>query len=66
MIWFERGGDGDRTVLLLHGQGATAAVWRLVQQALQERGTLRWLSADLGGHGGSDWQSLYSLSLIHI
>ena len=64
MIWFERGGDGDRTVLLLHGQGATAAVWRLVQQALQERGTLRWLSADLGGHGGSDWQSLYSVGQL--
>jgi pimeloyl-ACP methyl ester carboxylesterase len=64
MIWFERGGDGDRTVLLLHGQGATAAVWRLVQQALQERGTLRWLSADLGGHGGSGWRPLYSVGQL--
>jgi hypothetical protein len=51
MIWYESGGVGDRTALLLHGLGATAAVWDSVRQALQERGTIRWLAADLGDHG---------------
>jgi pimeloyl-ACP methyl ester carboxylesterase len=64
MIWYERGGDGDRTVLLLHGLGATAGVWNSVTQALQERGGMRWLAADLGGHGGSDWQSFYSVGQL--
>jgi pimeloyl-ACP methyl ester carboxylesterase len=61
MIWYESGGAGSRAILLLHGLGATGAVWKPVQRALQERGTLRWLAADLGGHGGSDWQKSYSV-----
>ena len=64
MIWYESGGEGNRTILLLHGLGATAAVWKSVQQALQERGTLRWLAVDLGGHGGSDWHSSYSVGQL--
>jgi pimeloyl-ACP methyl ester carboxylesterase len=32
-----------------------------VRRALQERGITRWLAADLGGHGGSDWQKSYSV-----
>jgi len=64
MIWYESGGGGGRTVLLLHGLGATAAVWKSVGRALQERGTTRWLSVDLGGHGGSDWQASYSVGQL--
>jgi pimeloyl-ACP methyl ester carboxylesterase len=64
MIWYESGGEGSRTILLLHGLGATAAVWRPVEEALQERATARWLAADLGGHGGSDWQSFYSVGQL--
>ena len=64
MIWYESGGGGARTALLLHGLGATAAVWKAVGRALQERGTLRWLAADLGGHGGSDGQSFYSVGQL--
>ena len=64
MIWYESGGGGGRTVLLLHGLGATAAVWKSVGRALQERGTMRWLAADLGGHGASDWQSSYSVGQL--
>ena len=61
MIWYESGGEGSRGALLLHGLGATAAVWSSVRRALQERGTVRWVAADLGGHGGSDWRSVYSV-----
>ena len=64
MIWYQSGGDGSRTVLLLHGLGATAAVWKSVTRALTDRGGVRWLSADLGGHGGSDWQSSYSVGQL--
>jgi len=63
MIWYESGGDGRRTVLLLHGLGATGAVWKSVTRALAERAT-RWLAVDLGGHGGSDWQSSYSVGQL--
>lgn len=64
MIWQESGGSGDCTVVLLHGLGATAAVWSGVREVLQERGGMRWVVADLGGHGGSDWQPLYSVGQL--
>jgi len=51
-LWAAGGGSGDDTVLLLHGLGATAAVWHGVAQALQARGQ-RWLAPDLRGHGRS-------------
>jgi len=63
-MWYESGGEGSRTALLLHGLGATAAVWKPVERALQERGSVRWLAADLSGHGGSDWQSSYSVGQL--
>jgi pimeloyl-ACP methyl ester carboxylesterase len=62
--WYESGGYGSRTALLLHGLGATAAVWKPVERALEEKGTLRWLAADLGGHGGSEWQPFYSVGQL--
>lgn len=64
MIWCESGGHGSRTALLLHGLGATAAVWKPLERVLEERGNVRWLAADLGGHGGSDWQSFYSVGQL--
>src|SRR5262249_50080664 len=64
MIWYETGGTGPRTVLLLHGMGATAAVWHGVTQALAERAALRWVAADLGSHGGSAWAPLYSVGQL--
>ena len=64
MIWQESGGSGERTILFLHGLGATAAVWTGVLEALLERGGARWVVADLGGHGGSDWQPFYSVGQL--
>jgi pimeloyl-ACP methyl ester carboxylesterase len=64
VIWHETGGAGRRTVLLLHGVGATAAVWKGVVQGLRERGTFGWIVADLSGHGGSDWCSTYSVGEV--
>jgi pimeloyl-ACP methyl ester carboxylesterase len=64
VIWQESGGSGERTILFLHGLGATAAVWSGVREALRERGGRRWVAADLGGHGGSDWQPFYSVGQL--
>lgn len=43
------GGKGEPAVLLLHGLGATGAVW----DGLCTRLDHRWLAPDLPGHGGS-------------
>ena len=61
MNWHEHGGSGPRTVLLLHGMGATGAVWTGVRRAIDRRMAARWIVADLGGHGGSDWRATYSV-----
>lgn len=66
MLGYQSGGSGDQTVLLLHGLGATAAVWQGVSQALEERGDVRWLAVDLSGHGGSPWQPFYSVGQMAV
>ena len=57
----ESGGIGPRAILLLHGLGATAAVWNGVRQAIEQRALGRWIAPDLGGHGVSPWQSHYTV-----
>jgi pimeloyl-ACP methyl ester carboxylesterase len=64
VIWRESGGSGDRTILFLHGLGATAAVWTGARQALEERGGCRWVMVDLIGHGGSDPEPFYSVGQL--
>lgn len=55
-VHIERGGGHGPTVLLLHGSGATGAVWAPV---LGELDGLRWIVADLPGHGRSGWLPSY-------
>jgi pimeloyl-ACP methyl ester carboxylesterase len=55
-VHIERGGDTGPTVLLLHGAGATGAVWARV---LDELSGLRWITVDLPGHGRSGWLPSY-------
>ena len=64
VIWQESGGNGDCTILFVHGLGATAAVWTGARQALEQRGGTRWVMADLAGHGGSDREPLYSVGQL--
>jgi pimeloyl-ACP methyl ester carboxylesterase len=64
MLWHEKGGSGTPTILLLHGLGATAAVWTGVQHVLQERGVGKWIAPDLAGHGLSDPLPLYSVGSL--
>jgi pimeloyl-ACP methyl ester carboxylesterase len=55
-VHIERGGDSGPTVLLLHGSGATGAVWGPV---LAELDGPRWITVDLPGHGRSGWLPSY-------
>jgi pimeloyl-ACP methyl ester carboxylesterase len=52
-LWVARGGSGAEVVVLLHGLGATAAVWHGLTRVLEARG-LSWIAPDLRGHGRSD------------
>ena len=61
MTWCESGGTGSRAFLLLHGLGATAAVWSGVRRVIEQRALGRWFAPDLGGHGGSAWQRHYTV-----
>jgi pimeloyl-ACP methyl ester carboxylesterase len=60
MTWSESGGTGSRAILLLHGLGATAAVWNGVRRAIERRAIGRWITPDLGGHGASAPQGQYT------
>jgi pimeloyl-ACP methyl ester carboxylesterase len=53
-----------RTVLLLHGLGATAAVWAGLRALLAQRGLTSVIAPDLGGHGRSAWRSHYSVGSL--
>lgn len=59
-VWYERGGSGARTVLLMHGLGATGAVWTGVRRIIEQHKT-QWIVPDLSGHGLSAWQPDYSI-----
>lgn len=64
MRWHERGGTGSTTVLLLHGLGATAAVWNGVREALHAQQIGRWIAPDLSGHGLSSSDTHYSVGQL--
>src|ERR1044072_2355114 len=61
MIHSERGGSGDGAFLLLHGLGATGAVWVDLCARIEAHGLGRWIVVDLRGHGPSDRCDLYSI-----
>ena len=61
MTWCESGGTGARAFLLLHGLGATAAVWSGVRRVIETRAMGRWFAPDLSGHGGSAWERQYTV-----
>lgn len=57
---FDRGGDGDKLIVLLHGLGATRHVWQPMLGA--ERWTGSWLAPDLRGHGASLHGNTYAFA----
>jgi pimeloyl-ACP methyl ester carboxylesterase len=55
---------GRPCFLLLHGLGATGAVWGPVEALLAGRGGARALAPDLAGHGAAPWSRAYSVGSI--
>src|SRR5688572_33477872 len=64
MIWQQRGGRGTTVYLLLHGLGATGAVWNGVCAELDGRDAGSWIVCDLPGHGLSDALEEYSVGAM--
>jgi pimeloyl-ACP methyl ester carboxylesterase len=64
MLWQQRGGRGDPTWLLLHGLGATGAVWDGLCRELDRMGRGQWLVVDLPGHGHSQALADYSVGAM--
>ncbi|MBV9993538.1 MAG: alpha/beta hydrolase [Alphaproteobacteria bacterium] len=56
---FDKGGDGGKLLVLLHGLGANRCVWRAMLSASRWDG--RWMALDLRGHGGSAHAASYAL-----
>jgi pimeloyl-ACP methyl ester carboxylesterase len=55
----ERGGSGAPLLVLLHGLGASAAVWDGLVPIVRERWAGRWLAPDFRGHGRSSHAAPY-------
>jgi len=64
MLWQERGGRGQHTCLLLHGLGATGAVWHGLTREIERSGRAEWTVVDLPGHGGSPPAQQYSIGAM--
>ena len=63
MIWNRTGGRGEGPLLvLLHGLGGTAELWRGVEALLPDSWPGGWLTPDLPGHGRSSRASSYSFA----
>lgn len=50
-----------RAFLLLHGLGATGAVWSGVRRAIEQRAMGQCFVPDLAGHGESPWRTQYTV-----
>jgi pimeloyl-ACP methyl ester carboxylesterase len=61
-IAYSSGGSGDRLLLLLHGMGATGAVWSRLLPALAEWDGA-WAVPDLRGHGRSVAEPPYGIGM---
>lgn len=52
-LFAQRGGTGDRLLVLLHGMGANAEVWQPMLASVDRHWDGRWIAPDLRGHGRS-------------
>ncbi len=60
LLFAERGGAGDRLLVLLHGLGATATAWHPLEKILDREWDGRWIAPDFRGHGRSIKQGPYT------
>ena len=64
-LFAQDGGRGGPDLLvLLHGLGATGAVWQQFLTSADQHWAGRWLAIDLPGHGASPSQASYTISAI--
>lgn len=61
-LFSERGGEGGRLLVLLHGLGATAAVWHPFEKILEREWQGRWIAPDFRGHGRSVKEGPYDFA----
>jgi pimeloyl-ACP methyl ester carboxylesterase len=60
-LYAEEGGSGADLLVLLHGLGATGAVWAPLLEIIGPRWRGRWFAPDLPGHGRSPRALRYSV-----
>lgn len=60
-MYFEQGGSGNDLLLMLHGAGATGAIWQPFIDEGIEALNCRWVRVDLPGHGYSQRLSQYGV-----
>lgn len=60
-MYMEQGGQGPDLLLMLHGLGATGAVWSPMCASADARWAGRWVVLDLPGHGQADRQDSYAI-----
>lgn len=58
----ERGGTGASLLVLLHGLGANASVWKPLLGELAPHWPGRWIAPDLRGHGRSPFEGPYGFA----
>jgi pimeloyl-ACP methyl ester carboxylesterase len=58
----ERGGAGASLLVLLHGLGANASVWKPLLGELAPLWPGRWIAPDLRGHGRSPFEGPYGFA----
>jgi len=61
MLACDRGGNGERLLVLLHGLGATRHVWRPMLRSAEQNWNGSWIAPDLRGHGQSAHAQNYAL-----
>ncbi len=57
-------GVPTRCFLLIHGLGATGAVWAGVEREVAARRLGRCIAPDLRGHGASPWAEVYDVGML--
>ena len=59
----DRGGSGERVLVLLHGLGANASVWSRMIPLIEASWQGRWIAPDLRGHGRSVHEPPYGFGM---
>ena len=60
-LYFQKGGSGNKTYVLLHGLGCSSDVWRGLISVIEKNKAGKWIAPDMRGHGRSEWMDSYSL-----